>query len=119
MSFKQPNRLRLFLFHIKEFAAKEKLEIVKDRGEAANFLGASPRCRRRRNASELFSVYAGLDTNLTDRLMARLDLTSSRSWNPRPADRVSAVFMVNGIEPSRQTEMGQKHEISVFRAFWF
>ncbi len=36
----------------------EKLEIVKERGEAANFSGASPRRRRRRNASELFSIYA-------------------------------------------------------------
>jgi len=44
---------------IKEFAAKEKLEIVKDCGEATpNFLGTSPRRRRRRNVFELFSVYA-------------------------------------------------------------
>jgi len=45
----------------KEFAAKEKLEIVKERGEAQiKFLGACHRPERSegRNASELFSIYA-------------------------------------------------------------
>ena len=43
---------------LKEFAVKEKLEIVKERGEAANFSRASPRpATAGRNASELFSVY--------------------------------------------------------------
>ena len=67
---------------LKEFAAKslaskeasfakqgftEKLEIVKERGEAAQikFSGASRfRRRRRRNASELFSVYTAIVNNL-------------------------------------------------------
>ncbi|PIP22118.1 MAG: hypothetical protein COX38_02375 [Candidatus Nealsonbacteria bacterium CG23_combo_of_CG06-09_8_20_14_all_39_25] len=44
-----------------EFAAKEKLEIVKERGEprgrAANY-GAFPRRRRRRNSFELSLIYA-------------------------------------------------------------
>ncbi len=43
------------LVELKEFAAKEKLEIVKDRGEAAQILGAGRRRRRRRNAFGLFS----------------------------------------------------------------
>jgi len=38
----------------KEFAAKEKLKIVKVRGEAAQILRAGRRRRRRRNAFELF-----------------------------------------------------------------
>ena len=42
------------LVELKEFVAKEKLEIVKDRGEAAQILGASRRRRRRRNAFGLF-----------------------------------------------------------------
>ncbi|MFH1233721.1 MAG: hypothetical protein V1649_03695 [Patescibacteria group bacterium] len=41
----------------REFAAKEKIEIVKDRDEATQifFGGAGRRRRRRRNAFELFS----------------------------------------------------------------
>jgi len=41
------------LILIKEFAAKEKLEIVKERGEASNFLGLFLAARRRRKSSEL------------------------------------------------------------------
>jgi len=42
----------------KEFAAKEKLEIVKFRGEAVPNLRGLPRRRRRRNAFELFLEYS-------------------------------------------------------------
>jgi hypothetical protein len=44
-------KLRIF---IKEFAAKEKLEIVRFAAKPLIFARGLPRRRRRRNASELF-----------------------------------------------------------------